>query len=541
MPADSALARKFFSLMYHTILEPLRSQGSIIVLDMWEKNMTFPARMSAQEKANRQEALLQILEDFFYEGKDCAAAILLARVYAFGKCGYPPSTDRLIDCLKKIRPTLNKDATLASFLQGSGLQTLLGTNQHKAAHPFIVGIMLVVALTNDASLMQSALLNLEAVFNQQRRDSIFDFYEGDAAASVLVYARQAQSKELAAFFVGQALADYCARVDGERRGIEKVLTNSLTSLLGILEHIIGSTMPPFFEAEHFIAQAEQSIDRVLSNKSALEKIPNEEIILLLKRTLAMLRILSNSGYMTNRFKEGCSLLGSLKDDESKRLLGTLMTATQMYFDLSKKDLSTKLLVQYSLAFIALYQADYLHAVSVLSKNIQLAKQECERYAKFTASHNPEKDFKETLLTVSGTSNREVKLWGALFFFSHYSALADATQDTQKKAAFTSLANQAHDLALATDPFLAQFFLGAEYIVGRLLNKNIQQGADRLITALNGVTKKADFSEGTYDLIYNSMKEAVETLGSSPGSENKQILLHLQKAWNAWHKTGERSV
>ena len=65
------------------MLESVRADGNLAMQDAWEKMMILPSTMPAQEKVNRQEALLLVLEDMVYEEKDAAAAILLAQVCAF--------------------------------------------------------------------------------------------------------------------------------------------------------------------------------------------------------------------------------------------------------------------------------------------------------------------------------------------------------------------------------------------------------------------------------------------------------------------------
>ena len=232
--------------------------------------------------------------------------------------------------------------------------------------------------------MQPALNDLDCILERQRNDGTLDFYVEKAAEEALAYAQEVESKELAAFFAYQALVDY-SRQSIVSPEVESTVVMAVSCLVTLLEQQIDGKMPPFFVAEPYTGQAELLLGKLIKDENFLAKIQSEEIKMLFKRAYALLHMLSNSGYMTERFKEGCVLLGQLKDPETRSALSKLTQAAQIYLALSKKDLQHKLLIICSIAFIALQQRNYQYAINVLGKNREMAKNDLKGYALFSAT------------------------------------------------------------------------------------------------------------------------------------------------------------
>ena len=159
------------------------------------------------------------------------------------------------------------------------------------------------------------------------------------------------------------------------------------------------------------------------------QVTNEDLKRLFKQAHALTFILSNSGYMTERFKKGCMLLAD-NDGQNKNLLQLLSFQTEIYLALKEKEtLEKRLLINYGLAFLALQRGAYRSVLSLLSHQRVIANHDLKSYASFSSAYDLEKDFKAALLACQ---QPEVIFWTELLFFMHYKALEDAAHLTNSQ-------------------------------------------------------------------------------------------------------------
>ncbi len=401
LPRDSTQATGFFKKSYRCMFDGLTDAGSIIALEAWEKSMDMPKEMASKERENRYAALIAILDDLAFNKKNLGAAILLTEIYAFGRFGIKPDTTKLEDFLHKTVSAYEDLGKLMAFFEGAQLEAILKTENHSEAHATIVGILYSLATSHNSSLIPSLLENLNLLFEKGRRSGNANLYK--RAIKTLAHTTgglkttgEAEKREIIALLVYHILYDCCELV---RKGehvpapIEKALTTYLTSLSNLFVHILTTETPPFVKAGPQLLRLTDSIKTVLNDADCVSKMPKDTVILL-KRTYAVIRLLSNSYYMTDGFLEGCALLRGLNDAYSSQILGGIFNAACKDLDITgAKSLKLRYLLNYAIATVACQLGYFNTLLSKLYENHEYVRANNDAYhTAMNAKYDPVRDF-----------------------------------------------------------------------------------------------------------------------------------------------------
>ncbi len=540
LPRDSAQAIDFFKRGYRCMFDGLADAGSIIVLEAWEKSMDMPKEMTLKERENRVAALIAILDDHAFNKKNLGAAILLTKIYAFGRFGIKPDTTKLEDFLHKTIAAYEDLAKLMAFFEGAQLEAILKSENHSEAHPTIVGILYSLATSHNSALIPCLLENLNLLFEKGRRRGNANFYK--RAINTLNRTNagfktigEAEKREIIALILYHILYDCCELVrKGERLSapIEKALTTYLISLSNLFVSILTTETPPFVKAGPQLLRLTDSIKTVLNDAECLSKMP-PAVGTHLKRIYAIIRLLSNSYYMTEGFLEGCALLRGLNDAYSSQILGGIFNAACKDLNTAgAKSLKLRHLLNYAIATVACHLGYFNTLLDKLYENHELARTNKDAYyTAMNAKYDPVRDFQIAFASASNT----IKFLAHLFFFAHFMTLAENAKEEKTQVELRAKAEQERSAAFAIDSFYATFIIGTEYIVAKSLKRDCALGARLLLSVLNGNKKREELSEEIYSHCFNAFNDAVQTLARNPSDENHQFFTELGIAWMQFNK------
>ena len=587
LKADRKQAQEFFKKGY--LATQKKIDNNVELMDSWEKYMNETQLLSSAERLARQDALMAILDDYaFVEGK-MYAAMILTKVYAYGRYGVRAHTPSLIAALQRVVTLIVKDPTqLKRFIIATNLLSVLPTGVHLQAHGIILKIY-ALSLKNEVKgpgLITSQVAAVLAKINPQVFSRSQCLYESSLVEEILLIPLNRANKELLAFFVRELLIDYAQAFKKKSKfkvAIQGLLIGAVLDLERIIMQDVSLSNSPFIKADVHLKELILQLATVANTVDLMQIIKQTDVKLhdALRCMLALLQIVTSDDYMTSSFKEGGQTLADLafeEDEEvkkndankqgdsisngdqkknedekkqesgdekkkhmpSKEALKQLLSKVEQITSKMKdtelqenEDMHRRLLTNFALAFLARCAQDISLRYRGLTTNIELCLyKKAAAYAQFCQKHDPvgeltrpKRPFAQDAPTV------QLVIADDLVLHSHYLLLASNESKPDSRKAYLVKAQESLDVCCKQNFFYTYLLLGGEYILGVLFPRNYSYGKQLIKRALSNCVEE-ELSTNTLRaanaLINTTLKALEERYNdkNKPDPESKQCYQDL---------------